>query len=229
MSPARKRATKSAKKTTKKPTRKASAKKAPKATAKKVAKAGAKKKAPAKKAPAKKAAPKKTARKPAGKTEKREVKKTAAKRRAPASPPRSSGKAAPKPAARRARAKRRESKAGVARPLESASRKPGLGAKWACFSCGAKFYDLNRPDPICPKCQTDQRDQPAKSAAAPSPRPARRPAPPPITRLLDEEETPDAAFNDDRDGEAAAELDLGKLDGDAEYLDDAEFTDESDD
>ena len=35
-----------------------------------------------------------------------------------------------------------------------------LGARWQCFSCGAKFYDLNRPDPLCPKCGTDQRESP---------------------------------------------------------------------
>jgi len=27
-----------------------------------------------------------------------------------------------------------------------------LGSKWECFSCGAKFYDLNKPEPLCPKC-----------------------------------------------------------------------------
>jgi len=33
-----------------------------------------------------------------------------------------------------------------------------LGAKYVCFKCGTKFYDMKRPDPICPKCGTDQRD-----------------------------------------------------------------------
>jgi len=32
-----------------------------------------------------------------------------------------------------------------------------LGVKYACFSCGSKFYDLHRPDPVCPKCGADQR------------------------------------------------------------------------
>ena len=36
-----------------------------------------------------------------------------------------------------------------------------LGTKYACFSCGAKFYDLNRPAPVCPKCGVDQREMPA--------------------------------------------------------------------
>jgi uncharacterized protein (TIGR02300 family) len=36
-----------------------------------------------------------------------------------------------------------------------------LGLKYVCFKCGTKFYDLKKPDPLCPKCGTDQRDSPA--------------------------------------------------------------------
>ncbi|MEE8507522.1 MAG: FYDLN acid domain-containing protein [Myxococcota bacterium] len=36
-----------------------------------------------------------------------------------------------------------------------------MGLKYACFECGAKFYDLNRPEPLCPKCGVDQRNRPA--------------------------------------------------------------------
>jgi uncharacterized protein (TIGR02300 family) len=35
-----------------------------------------------------------------------------------------------------------------------------LGAKFVCFKCGTKFYDMKKPDPLCPKCGTDQRDSP---------------------------------------------------------------------
>jgi hypothetical protein len=35
-----------------------------------------------------------------------------------------------------------------------------LGKRYACFSCGLKFYDLNRPEPLCPKCGSDQREDP---------------------------------------------------------------------
>lgn len=35
-----------------------------------------------------------------------------------------------------------------------------LGNKFLCFKCGAKFYDLKRPDPVCPKCGSDQREKP---------------------------------------------------------------------
>lgn len=40
--------------------------------------------------------------------------------------------------------------------------KEGLGTRYECFSCGVKFYDLNRPVPTCPDCSTDQREAPAR-------------------------------------------------------------------
>ena len=39
-----------------------------------------------------------------------------------------------------------------------------LGAKYTCFKCGAKFYDLKKPEPLCPKCGADQRESPALRA-----------------------------------------------------------------
>jgi len=238
MSPAKKRATKSARKTMKKATRKTTAKRATKA----------KKKATS--SPAKSAAAKKTTRKAAKKSAKRDTAKSPAKKSAAVKPSQAArgGAAKPSQAARGGTAKpsqasrrggtakrpsRRAKKAaqgqGIARPLESAEKKPGLGAKWACFSCGAKFYDLNRPDPICPKCQTDQREQPLKSAEVPRRPPAKRPAAAPISRLLDEEEASEATLEEDADSDDAAELDIGKLNGEVGYLDDAEFNDDSDD
>ena len=56
---------------------------------------------------------------------------------------------------------------------------PELGRKYTCYSCHTKFYDLGKPEPICPKCGADQRDAeeaPAttshrgRAAAAPPPR-----------------------------------------------------------
>ncbi len=37
-----------------------------------------------------------------------------------------------------------------------------LGNKHVCFKCTAKFYDLKKPDPVCPKCGADQREAQAK-------------------------------------------------------------------
>jgi len=36
-----------------------------------------------------------------------------------------------------------------------------LGTKYVCFKCATKFYDLKKPDPLCPKCGADQRESPA--------------------------------------------------------------------
>ena len=41
-----------------------------------------------------------------------------------------------------------------------AEKKARLGNRFTCFSCGTRFYDLNKPDPICPKCGADQRETP---------------------------------------------------------------------
>jgi uncharacterized protein (TIGR02300 family) len=29
-----------------------------------------------------------------------------------------------------------------------------LGNKHICESCGTKFYDMGKPDPVCPNCGT---------------------------------------------------------------------------
>lgn len=41
-----------------------------------------------------------------------------------------------------------------------------LGTKYSCFKCEAKFYDLGRPAPVCPKCGADQRDELPEQKAA---------------------------------------------------------------
>lgn len=33
---------------------------------------------------------------------------------------------------------------------------PELGTKRVCVACGARFYDLNKAPPVCPKCGTEQ-------------------------------------------------------------------------
>ncbi len=37
-----------------------------------------------------------------------------------------------------------------------------LGTKHVCFSCNAKFYDLGRPELVCPKCGANQDEAPEK-------------------------------------------------------------------
>ena len=43
---------------------------------------------------------------------------------------------------------------------------PELGNKYECFSCGAKFYDLGKPEPVCPKCGANQKDARKQEAAS---------------------------------------------------------------
>jgi hypothetical protein len=44
--------------------------------------------------------------------------------------------------------------------------KEKLGKRYACFQCGTKFYDLNRPEPLCPECSADQREAPVRDIKA---------------------------------------------------------------
>lgn len=39
---------------------------------------------------------------------------------------------------------------------------PELGTRYKCYKCGTKFYDLNRPQPICPACGEDQNNEETK-------------------------------------------------------------------
>jgi len=90
-----------------------------------------------------------------------------------------------------------------------------LGGKFVCFKCGTKFYDLKKPDPICPKCGTDQRE-----AAAAKPTETRRGRFSAVPKVVEpvEPETPAVAaegeeeieeFDDDEEEPAAAADDEG--------------------
>jgi uncharacterized protein (TIGR02300 family) len=54
-----------------------------------------------------------------------------------------------------------------------------LGTKHVCFKCGTKFYDLKKPEALCPKCGTDQKLSPA-NRPAPEPRKGRLAAVPKV-------------------------------------------------
>ncbi len=46
-----------------------------------------------------------------------------------------------------------------------------FGKKFTCWKCSTRFYDLNKPNPKCPKCGADPEDDPNKGvpmAAAPA-------------------------------------------------------------
>jgi uncharacterized protein (TIGR02300 family) len=143
----------------------------------------------------------------------------AARKRAPEPPAKAAPKAKParKEAAPARKAPARgEAARGAARATGVAGTRSDLGVKYVCFQCNAKFYDLNKPEPLCPKCGADQRQRPkveakAKSAAAGQRRPVTRPMVP----LLEDEEEDDVIVDE--------ELDLG-LDGVEESPED--FSDE---
>lgn len=91
-----------------------------------------------------------------------------------------------------------------------------FGTKYTCWSCGAKFYDLNKPEPICPKCDADQRDRPKTRAGAPPKPPEPAPAVAPMVPAVAEEEEDEVEETDER------ELELTPLDDDARsgFMDD---------
>ena len=85
-----------------------------------------------------------------------------------------------------------------------------LGNKFLCFKCGTKFYDLKKPDPVCPKCGTDQREvqaaRPAETrrgrfAAVPK---VIEPVEPAAAETPASEEEELEEFDDDEDEEPAA-------------------------
>jgi len=86
-----------------------------------------------------------------------------------------------------------------------------LGTKHTCFKCGTRFYDLRKPEPICPKCGADQRQGPtSKPAAAEKRRAAPKPAPPPRAVEVEEPEAEaelDEELEEDEEADEAEEGD----------------------
>lgn len=98
------------------------------------------------------------------------------------------------------------------RPSELESANSRLGQKWACFRCGAKFYDLNKPEPLCPRCETDQRTRPITPRPAPPPKRPRK-AERPLTALLDDE---DVSVEPESIGDSGLEIPLDDFDDDGD-------------
>jgi uncharacterized protein (TIGR02300 family) len=87
-----------------------------------------------------------------------------------------------------------------------------LGNKFVCFKCSTKFYDMKKPDPICPKCGADQRESPALKPASEGRR-GRLAAVPKVIEPIEPAEEPEAVedeedletFEDEEPEAAAAE------------------------
>ena len=90
-----------------------------------------------------------------------------------------------------------------------------LGNRFVCFKCETKFYDLKKPDPICPKCGADQRESPALKPASESKRSrlsaakaAAAPAPREVEPSEDEEDSESLEDSEDEEGVEEEEDDL---------------------
>ena len=85
-----------------------------------------------------------------------------------------------------------------------ADRKARLGERWICFSCAAKFYDLNKPEPLCPKCGSNQHESPLfkkpKRAKKATKKAARPPAP------IEDDYERDVGNSDDDDVDESDDL-----------------------
>lgn len=83
-----------------------------------------------------------------------------------------------------------------------------LGLKHVCFKCGTKFYDLKKPDAICPKCGADQKDSPANKPASEG----RRSRLSSVPKVIEPEpeEAPEVAEGDEEEAfEDDEEVDVG--------------------
>jgi len=216
MSPARKTSVR--KKTRKKTTKKTTARKtaARKASKKPVAKAA--RKASAKPANARKAA-KKAAAKPSPRS--KGAAKAAGKKKSTKKP------TVAKKATRKAGKKPAEAPKKPARPVKPGKvvvargrQVPKLGDRWTCWACGAVFYDLNKPEAICPKCDQDQSVKPHGEEK--EKRPARRDSMRAL-RVLDDD---DAPAKDDQSGAVDMNIELGTNE---KLLDEAEAASEDSD
>ena len=103
--------------------------------------------------------------------------------------------------------------------------KAKLGNKLTCSNCGAKFYDLKKKQPVCPKCGEDYVVQKTKTRrSAPAVEPAPAPAPDPIETTDGEDglitsELADELLEDDEEGEEDAVIeDTSEIGGDEEDI-----------
>jgi hypothetical protein len=94
-------------------------------------------------------------------------------------------------------------------PIVAAIAGSKLGAKWECFSCNAKFYDLGKDTPLCPKCGANQHERP-RTEARPKP-PVEEVAPPrperPIQIIEEDEEEREVVMDED-----GLEIGIGPVD-----------------
>lgn len=99
---------------------------------------------------------------------------------------------------------------------------PDLGTKHECTECGAKFYDLNKPEPTCPKCGTVQPPDAESSLGTSKSAKKRQKAELISDSDLDDDEDGEV-FSEDLDDEDDEELDEEALEA---FAADEEFEEE---
>jgi hypothetical protein len=103
---------------------------------------------------------------------------------------------------------------------------PELGKKFECYNCGTKFYNLGRPEAICPKCGANQKNAKAEDVPVSAPRPPRRTTiimePPPEENTNEFGEEPAVVEEEERDEDEDLEedeeiVDAGRTEEEEEY------------
>lgn len=89
-----------------------------------------------------------------------------------------------------------------------------LGNKFVCFKCSTKFYDLKKPEPTCPKCGSDQRENPALKAPTEGRRGRLAAVPKVIEPVAAESEESESVLEDEEDIEEFEEVEEGDLPAD---------------
>ena len=103
--------------------------------------------------------------------------------------------------------------------------KAKLGNKLTCSNCGAKFYDLKKKQPVCPKCgEVYVVQKPKTRRSAPAVEPAPAPAPDATEKTEGEDgmitsELADELLEDDEEGEEDTVIeDTSEIGGDEEDI-----------
>ena len=102
--------------------------------------------------------------------------------------------------------------------------KPEWGKKRTCQSCGAKYYDLKKEPPTCPKCETVfQAETPQRGRRSRTPVEAPKVVPLPVPAA--------AAITAEVSDIADDDIEVDALDGDDESLpeDTSDLVDDDDD
>ena len=84
-----------------------------------------------------------------------------------------------------------------------------LGVKHTCWKCGTKFYDLKKPNSVCPKCGADPKEAPVTKAQPAAER--RRQREEPVEEVAAEVEESD--LDEDLEESADDEADDAKDEG----------------